>query len=104
MKRNNSQTVENSEDSDFYTFDYHRFSHNAMATVFEIMMIHDDFNYAEQCAFEAFKEIDRLEQDLSRFNESSDISRINSAAPDEAVRIGPDTFECLEQCLRLRRA
>ena len=78
-----------------------RFAHNAMATVFEIVIVHNDAGYAEQCAHEAFREVDRLEQALSRFIENSDVSRINVAPVDEAVRVGIDAFECLEHCTRL---
>lgn len=78
-----------------------RFSHYAMATVFEIFIIHDDANYAQQAAWEAFYELDRLEQDLSRFIENSDISRINNLSMNQSVQIGLDTFECLKQCAHL---
>jgi thiamine biosynthesis lipoprotein len=79
----------------------HRFSHEAMATVFEIAMIHDDARYAEQCAQAAFAEVDKLEQDLSCFLPNSDISRINNSEPGSAVVVGPDAFTCLQQCDRL---
>lgn len=72
-----------------------------MATVFEIVIVHDDAAYAEQCAYEAFREVDRLEQALSRFVENSDISRINNAPVGKAVGVGIDAFECLEHCARL---
>ncbi|MFC1724578.1 FAD:protein FMN transferase [candidate division KSB1 bacterium] len=75
-----------------------RFSFNAMATVFEIIMIHDDRKYAEQCAHQAFTELDRLEQELSRFIENSDISRINNSKAGQSIIIGPDTFRCLLMC------
>jgi len=78
-----------------------RFAHNAMATVFEIVIVHDDAGYAEQCAHEAFREVDRLEQALSRFIANSDVSRINVAPVGEAVRVGIDAFECLQHCARL---
>lgn len=81
----------------------HRFSHNAMATVFEIIIIHEDARYAEQSAYQAFCELDRLEQELSRFIENSDISRINNSGMNQPVRVGLDAFECLEQCARLSR-
>ncbi len=78
-----------------------RFSHNAMATVFEIIIINDDAIYAEQCAFQAFNELDRLEQELSRFIPNSDISRINNSGTSNPVCVGLDAFECLEQCVQL---
>lgn len=72
-----------------------------MATVFEIAIAHDDARYAEQCAHEAFREVDRLEGVLSRYIENSDISRINAAPVGEPVRVGVDAFECLERCATL---
>jgi len=75
-----------------------RFSHHAMATIFEIIIFHEDERYARQAAQEAFTEIDRLEQELSRFIENSDIARINNHAINESVPIGLPAFECLQQC------
>lgn len=79
----------------------YRFSHNSMATVFEVFILHDDAGYAEQAACEAFREIDRLEQELSRFIENSDISRINALSKNQSTQIGLETFECLKQCAQL---
>ena len=59
----------------------HRFSHKAMATVFDILIYHDNYSYALQAATESFAQLDLLEQDLSRFVENSDISRINQLKP-----------------------
>jgi thiamine biosynthesis lipoprotein len=79
----------------------YRFSHNSMATVFEVFIIHDDAEYAEQAAWEAFRELDRLELGLSRFIENSDISRINNLSKHQSIHIGLDAFECLKQCAKL---
>ena len=76
----------------------HQNSYEAMATVFEIYIIHEDTRYAQQAAWQAFEELNRLEQELSRFTENSDISRINKLAPMQSVRIGLAAFECLEIC------
>jgi thiamine biosynthesis lipoprotein len=73
----------------------HRFSHEAMATVYEIYALHADARYAAQAAQAAFDLIDRLERDLSRFIGNSDISRINVLAAGEATRVSPSTLECL---------
>ncbi|MBN1765453.1 MAG: FAD:protein FMN transferase [Sedimentisphaerales bacterium] len=72
-----------------------RFSHEAMDTAFEILTVHPDGRYAEQAACAAFEELDRLERELSRFIPESDISRINTAAANESVKICIDTLECL---------
>lgn len=79
----------------------YRFSHNSMATVFEVFAIHDDAGYAEQAALEAFRELDRLELELSQFIENSDISRINNLKANQSTQIGLDAFECLKQCAQL---
>ncbi len=79
----------------------HRFEHNAMATVYEIYIHHENRTYAEQAALDAFNEIDRLEDELSRFRPNSDVSRINALKPEETIIIGPDAFECLRHCQQL---
>jgi len=86
----------------------HRFAHAAMGTTFEILIASDDTvvesaEYARQAAQAAFHEVDRLEKDLSRFIESSDISRINKLGSREPVRVSIDTFECLQLAARLHR-
>jgi thiamine biosynthesis lipoprotein len=73
-----------------------RFSHQAMNTVFEIVCKHPDPAYARQAAWAAFDVAGRIEQELSRFIENSDISRINSLAAGESVRVNRWTMECLE--------
>ncbi len=73
-----------------------RFSHEAMATTYEVIVVHDDERYAGQAAAAAFEEVDRLEAELSRFIENSDISRINNLAVGERLVLGLATFECLE--------
>ena len=55
----------------------HSFSHKAMATIFELLIVLDDKDYAEQAAAAVFTELDRLEDELSRFQPNSDISKIN---------------------------
>ena len=79
----------------------HRFAHKAMATIYEIYFAGVDRQYASQAALEAFMLLDRLEQDLSRFNENSDITRINVAPEENPVRVSQDTFRCLLECQQL---
>lgn len=79
----------------------HRFSHQAMATIFEILIVDEDSAYAAQAATSAFIELDRLEQELSYFRENSDISRINNLSKNDQITLGPDAFDCLKQCMTL---
>jgi thiamine biosynthesis lipoprotein len=82
----------------------HRFAHEAMATVFEIFIADADPRYAEQAAWAAFERIDRLEQDLSRFIESSDIARLGRQPAGAPLRLGRDAFECLAASKRVGEA
>ena len=81
--------------------DAHRFSHAAMATVFEVHCVHADVRYARQAAQAAFYLVDRLELELSRFIANSDIARINDLAAGRSTRVSPWTMECLENARRL---
>lgn len=73
----------------------HILRHHAMACDWEIWIVGESAAYAEHAAAAAFEEVDRLERDLSRFRDDSDISRINRLKPGEWTRIGPDAFACL---------
>jgi len=72
-----------------------RFSHEAMATVFEVHVVHPDARYAAQAAQAAFDLVDRLENELSRFRANSDVTRINHLSAGERTRVCPSTLECL---------
>jgi len=78
-----------------------RFCHEAMATTFEVVVVHEDARYARQAAAAAFDEVDRLEGELSRFIENSDITRINNLPANEPLRLGLDAFECLQLSSRI---
>jgi thiamine biosynthesis lipoprotein len=72
-----------------------RFSHEAMASVWEVHCVHEDAEYARQAAHAAFDLLDRLEQEQSRFIANSDVARINELAGGESTRVSPRTLECL---------
>lgn len=74
----------------------HRLPHKAMATTFEIIVQHEDKTYAQQAAKAAFDELDRIEKELSRYIENSDVSRINSLPAGRPLLLDLDTFECLK--------
>jgi thiamine biosynthesis lipoprotein len=74
----------------------HRFAHQAMATTFEAIIQYEDRSYAQQAARAAFDEVDRLEGYLSRFLETSDVTRINHLLALQPVQLSLDTFECLK--------
>lgn len=72
-----------------------------MATAFQALVCGHPPTYARQAADAAFRELDRLELEFSRFIESSDIGRINRLAMHGATRIGDDTFQCLLNAMQI---
>lgn len=72
-----------------------RFSHEAMATVYEVYAVHGDRHYAAQAAQAAFDLLDGLERELSRFLPNSDVTRINHLGAGERTVVTPSTLECL---------
>ncbi len=73
----------------------HRFAHEAMATTFEIFIAGKEEAYAGQAARAAFEEVDRLERLFSRFDPSSEISRIGRLEPGGSMLVGIETAEVL---------
>ena len=73
----------------------HRFAHEAMGTIFEVLIAGQEVGYAVQASQAVFGEIDRLETLFSRFNATSEIGQINRLRADESLRISLDAFDCL---------
>jgi len=86
---------------DMAELDYHKFSHKAMATVFEVFIAQQEPNYARQATAEAFALLDRVEQQISRFVENSDITRLNTAPVNQEVLLSLDSFACLSKAMEL---
>lgn len=68
-----------------------------MATEFEVIIAQEDVDaaYAGQVADALFAEVDRLEDELSRFKPGSDIWRINHMKAGESCPVGMATMDCL---------
>lgn len=81
----------------------HVFSHEAMAAVFEILILHPDKSYASKAAAEAFALLDRLDGELSRFQANGDVARINGMTPGQALSTGLDAFLCLMKSREMNR-
>ncbi|WP_146180169.1 FAD:protein FMN transferase [Opitutus sp. ER46] len=71
------------------------FRHQAMATHFEIAVAAQPEAHARQAAAAAFREVDRLEGEFSRFVASSDIARCQGLEEGKTVMIGEDAMACL---------
>lgn len=75
----------------------HRFAHEAMATSFEVIIAQEDVDatYAAQAAEAVFMEIDRLEDELSRFRPTSEIARVNRLKAGERLQVSLAAWDCL---------
>lgn len=74
----------------------HRFAHEAMTTLFEVVVAGQEETYARQASAAVFREVDRLEGLLSRFQPVSDIAQINRLRPGESLHVCLEAFECLQ--------
>jgi thiamine biosynthesis lipoprotein len=70
------------------------FSRDAMACTYEVL-IEGPEDVAAYAMDKAWEELDRLEQELSRFVPTSDVTRINMGAGTRAVRIGQAAWDVL---------
>jgi len=73
----------------------HRFGHEAMATRFEISLVHADGAEAARAAQAAFDDIDRLEQELSRHIPYSDFGRLNLSPAGRVVDLREAAMDVL---------
>ena len=73
----------------------HRFDHQAMNTTFSVRALHVDRERAADAAIACFARLDELEDRLSRYRSSSDVSQINAMHTGQSLLITADTHACL---------
>lgn len=73
------------------------FRHEAMNTEWELVVVPDDGReaLARSAARAVFDEVDRLEEELSRFKSTSDIWRLSMLKADESTTVNFATWDCL---------
>ncbi|MBI5233530.1 MAG: FAD:protein FMN transferase [Deltaproteobacteria bacterium] len=79
------------------------FSRIQMGTLVEITFLDDDNETFDNAAEAAFAEIQRLEALMSEYIPESEVSRINSSAGRDAVRVSPEVFAVIEKALEVSR-
>lgn len=80
------------------------FTHPAMATTFTLYLYLDEASHASSVSDDVFDEIDRIEQLLSNYRESSELSRINRDAAAAPVTTDPEMMDFLTQAEHWSRA
>ena len=83
------------------------YTHNAMATQFEIVMYGErdkmTTSHLDRVAEEAFTVIDSQEARISTWRQSSQTSRVNREAADRPIRVAPDIFGVIQDSQRFYR-
>ena len=72
-----------------------KFEHRAMATVFELMIAGEARDVAESAAYHAFSLVDRVEMQISRFLNVSEVAMIAQLAPGQVYRVNKETMDLL---------
>jgi thiamine biosynthesis lipoprotein len=80
------------------------FRHPAMGTEFAVYLYSQSQAEAAADADEVFEEVDRIEQELSNYRESSELSRIVREAASGPVTTDPETFRFLEDSVHWSEA
>lgn len=80
-----------------------KYSRRAMACAFEIWLNAGQYPADGDVALSALDLIESLEEQLTVFRDSSEISRLNQAAPLQPTEVEPRLFHLLAQCIDLWR-
>lgn len=72
-----------------------------MGTVIEITLFSEDEAATQKAALRAFQEIKRIEQLMSPWIETSDVSRLNRSAGKEWIKVSPETFDVLKRSQKI---
>ncbi len=80
-----------------------KLARRAMACQFEFFLNAGQYPHGAEAALAALDLVDRLEEQLSSFRDSSEITRINHRADDEPVAVEPRLFALLELAVQLWR-
>ena len=79
------------------------FAHEAMNTTYHLRFPEQESKHLHDVSVFCFEELDRLESQLSRFVEGSDVSRINEMKAGDSLFISEACYDCLRQALELHQ-
>jgi thiamine biosynthesis lipoprotein len=75
-------------------------SHDAMGTTFDVVAYGPDGEHLAAVINEVFDEIDRLEQQMSKYRRDSEVSHINRNAARHGIIVEPRLFRLIQDSLR----
>ena len=76
---------------------------DSMGATYTVALYGDDRNRMEAAVEAAFDEVRRLDQLLSNYRPTSDLSEVNRYAAERPVKVTPELFQFLEQCVEYSR-
>jgi len=79
----------------------HKYHQVSMGTVIEITLQTDDEERAKKATLQAFQEIKRIEQLMSPWVETSDVSRLNRSAGKEWTKVSPETIDVIQRSQKI---
>lgn len=80
-----------------------QFGRRAMACEFEVFLNAGQYREANDAVVEALDLVDRLEEQLTVFRDTSEIAAINRRAAAEPIAVEPRLFALLEQAVEMHR-
>ena len=84
-----------------HSSDLYKYHQVAMGTSIEITLQGGDEEVSQKVALQAFEEIKRIEQLMSPWIETSDVSRLNRSAGKEWVKVSLETFEVIQKSQKI---
>lgn len=83
--------------------EWHQFSDTAMTTPIELEMWSENARHAETVSKLVFAEFNRIESMMTRYRNSSELSKVNRTAARQPVSISNDLFFVIEQAQKVSR-
>ncbi|MGE0127161.1 MAG: FAD:protein FMN transferase [Blastocatellales bacterium] len=75
----------------------------SMACVYAIVVYGHDMMPFEQAVTAALDEVDRIDRLMSHYKKESELSRVNRDAAKSPIKVDPELFDFIAECLRYSR-
>src|SRR5262245_49968818 len=78
-------------------------AHISMACTYSIVIYGTSPHQMSRIVNTAFEEIDRIDRLMSNYKKESSLSRLNREAADHPVKVEPELFDFIDECLSYSR-
>lgn len=76
----------------------------SMGCVYTVVVYGHDMTPVRQAVKEALDEVDRIDRLMSHYKKDSELSRVNREAAKSPVKVDPELFDFIAECLHYSRA